>query len=558
MTDTRERIDFDVLFVGAGPANLAGAIRLMQLAAERNLQIEVAVIEKGGDIGSHALSGAILNPIALRELFPDYRSAGCPVETDVRGDGLYLLTEKHQYKVPFVPKYLRNEGYHVVSLSKFVRWLADQAETLGVNLFPGFAGQEILFEGNNNRVIGIRTGDKGVDAHGKAKPNFEPGIDIVAKVTAFGEGAKGSLLRELDQKCQIFDSAMSQTFETGIKEVIQLPEQNFFSDSPINDIHTLGYPLDLNAHSGGFIYEMKDNKISLGFVVGLAYTNPMTDLYEAFTRFKQHPFVRDIIEGGKVVEQGARALGNSGYYAIPKLAVNGAVLVGSSASMTNAPALKGIHTAMKSGMLAAEAIMEALTKEDVTEKTLSVYNRLFENSWLRNDVYAGRNFAQAVSKRVRAKLTHLGAQYLTGGRGIIDGMPTHEDSETLQPLKSSDQSATQKQRAPLVYDNVLFVDKLTGVYLSKTQHREDEPCHLIVHDTRLCVTECLKRYRSPCTRFCPGNVYEIETDEVTGESKLKLNPSNCLHCKTCEIKDPYKNITWTCPEGGEGPKYTLT
>jgi electron-transferring-flavoprotein dehydrogenase len=561
MTNAREKIDFDVLFVGGGPANLAGAIRLMQLAEEKGLQVEVALIEKGGEVGSHALSGAILNPVALKELFPNYDADGCPIETDVRGDALCFLTEGSHHELPFVPRYMRNKGFHIVSLSRFVRWLATKAEALGVNIFPGFAGQEVLYDENDNTVIGVRTGDKGLDRRGEPKANFEPGIDIMAKVTSFGEGAKGSLLRELDKTCQIFDSQISQTFETGIKEVIQLPDVNFFSDSPINDIHTIGYPLGLNTHSGGFVYEMKDNKVALGLVIGLAYDDPMVDPYAAFIRFKKHPFIHRIIQGGRVIEQGARVLGNGGYYTIPRLAVGGGVIVGAGASMLNAPALKGIHTAMKSGMLAAEAIVEALRKGDFSRQTLSLYHDLFESSWLRAETYAGRNFAQALSKKMPAKLFHLGAQYLTGGRGLIDKMPVRKDWQTLRPLKdrNDEVSPSLGETGPKpAYDNILFVDKLMGVYLSKTQHREDEPCHLIVHDTLLCVTECFDHYGCPCTRFCPGNVYEIEIDETSREKKLKLNPSNCLHCKTCEIKDPYENITWTCPEGGEGPKYTVT
>lgn len=558
MTNSREKIDFDVLFVGAGPANLAGAIHLMQLAGQQGLQLEVAIIEKGSDVGAHSLSGAILNPSALKELLPEYRTAGCPIEVDVRGDGLYFLTETSHYSVPFVPSYMRNEGFHIISQSRFVRWLGAQAEALGVNIFPGFAGQEVLYRDNDNTVIGIRTGDKGRTREGGAKSNFEPGIDIMAKVTCFGEGTQGSLLRELDKRCQIFDSSIPPTFETGIKEVIQVPEAGFFSRSPINDIHTVGYPLSLNTHSGGFVYEMKDNKVALGFVVGLGYEDPMIDLYETFSRFKQHPFIRDIIAGGKVIEQGARALGNSGYYAVPKLAVGGAVLAGAGASMLNAPALKGIHTAMKSGMLAAEAILEAFSRRDFSEKQLSRYRDLFEESWLKDELFQGRNFAQAASRRIPAKFFHLGAQYLTGGRGLMDKMPVRKDSQTLRPLKEGNSTPDIPERETPVYDNILFVDKLTGVYLSRTQHREDEPCHLVVHDTHLCVTECLEQYRCPCTRFCPGNVYEIESADTTGKPRLKINPSNCLHCKTCEIKDPYENITWTCPEGGEGPRYTLT
>jgi len=557
MTNTREQIEFDVLFVGGGPANLAGAIRLMQLAGEKNLELEVALIEKGADIGSHALSGAIMDPVAVKELIPNYKEVGCPIENDVRGDSFYVLTKQWQYAAPFVPKYMKNKGFHIISLSKFVRWLASIAQDLGVNIFPGFAGTEVLYGQDNKTVIGVRTGDKGLGHDGQPKSNFEPGIDIMAKVTSFGEGAKGSLLREIATKLRLFDPKVPQTFETGIKEVIQLPESNFFSDNPVNDIHTLGYPLDLDTHSGGFIYEMKNNKVSVGLVVGLGYHNPMIDLYEEFIRFKKHPFVRGIISGGRVVEQGTRTLGNGSYYTMPKLAVDGAVFVGASASMLNAPALKGIHTSMKSGMLAAKAILEALSKEDFTQQTLYAYHDMFNKSWLKDEVYEGRNFAQALSKKMPAKIFHLGAQYLTQGRGFVDKMSIEKDSNTLSPLKDGDFQTAGRRYGKHDHDDVLFLDKLTGVYMSKTQHREDQPCHLIIHNPELCVNECLKDYRAPCTRFCPGNVYEMEIEQGTQEKRLKLNPSNCLHCKTCEIKDPYENITWTCPEGGDGPKYTM-
>lgn len=557
MTRVREQIELDVLFVGGGPANLAGAIHLMQLAKRGDLDLEVALIEKGADIGSHALSGAVLNPIALKQLMPNYREAGCPIETDVRGDEFYFLTKRSHYPVPFVPKYMRNKGFHIISLSKFVRWFATIAEDLGVNIFPGFAGKEVLYGQDDKTVIGVRTGDKGLGKDGTPKANFEPGVDIMAKVTVLGEGANGTLLREISKKLNIFAGKMPQTFETGIKEVIQLPERNYFVNSSGNDIHTFGYPLGLNTHGGGFIYEMKDNRVSIGLIVGLGYQDPMLDLYEEFIRFKRHPLVRDIISGGRVMEQGARVIGNGGYYTMPKLAVDGAVFGGGSASMLNALGLKGIHTSMKSGMLAAEAILEAFRKGSFTQETLASYHHLFENSWLREELYRGRNLARAVSKKGFVKFFHLGAQYLTGGRGIFEKTPIKKDSQTLEPLKHAHLQASKRRPGKQVYDGVLFLDKLTGVYLSKTQHREDQPCHLIVHDLDLCVHECFNTYRCPCTRFCPGNVYEMEIDDNTQKRRLKLNPSNCLHCKTCEIKDPYGNITWTCPEGGDGPGYTV-
>ena len=550
----REKIEFDVLFVGGGPANLAGAIHLMQLATSKGIHLEVAMIEKGAEIGCHALSGAVLNPIALAELMPDYREKGCPIEVDVRGEELRFLTETSQYRVPFVPRYMKNRGFHIISLSRFVRWLAEIAEGLGVNIFPGFAGKEVRYASDRKTVIGIRTGDKGLGKDGRPRANFEPGIDILAKVTVLGEGAGGSLLREVSGALNIFSGKMPQTFETGIKEVIELPEGNYFLSSRGNVIHTFGYPLGLNTHGGGFIYQMKDNRVSVGFVVGLSYRDPMLDLYEEFMRFKRHPFAQRIISGGRVLEHGARTLTSSGYYSIPKLSVDGAVFVGTGASMLNAPALKGIHTSMKSGMLAAETMIEAFQKGDFTQDTLKCYQELIESTWLKEELYRGRNFAQTVSKEGLIKFFHLGAQYLTGGRGIIDKMPIAKDSDTLKSLRPE---ASPRKKVKAVYDDVLFVDKLTGVYLSKTQHREDQPSHLIIHDPKLCVEQCFRTYRCPCTRFCPGNVYELEIDENTDEKRLKVNPANCLHCKTCEIKDPYGNITWTCPEGGDGPKYTI-
>jgi electron-transferring-flavoprotein dehydrogenase len=556
MNVERESIEFDVLFVGGGPANLAGAIRLMQLARENNFNLEVALIEKGSEMGSHALSGAVLNPIALKELMPNFLEKGCPIENPVRGDEFYLLTRNRYYPLPFTPRYLHNKGFYIVSLSKLVRWLAGLAEELGVNIFPGFAGKEVLYDQDQKHIVGIRTGDKGFGKDGAPKDNFEPGIDLMAKATVFGEGARGSLMKELAKKLDIFSGKMPQVFETGIEEVIQLSEDNYFKTSKGNDIHLLGYPLELNIPGGGFIYEMKDNQVTIGFLTGLCYQDPMLDLYKNFIRFKQHPFVADIIKNGKVIEQGARAVCTGGYYTMPRLAVDGGLFVGGSASMMNMPGLKGIHVCMKSGMLAAEAIFQALQEGSFTAESFGNYQQQLEKSWVKEEMHKGRNFYQALSRNALMKFFHLGAQYVTNGRGIFDGMPLEEDYKTFKPVKAYDNDGPEEFDKS-VYDGVLYVDKLTGVYLSKTKHREDQPSHIIVHDTDLCVNECFNSYRSPCTRFCPGDVYEIEEDENSDQRRLKLNPSNCLHCKTCDIKDPYKNITWTCPEGGDGPGYTV-
>jgi len=567
MNIEREIIEFDVLFVGGGPASLAGAVRLMQLANEKNISLEVGLIEKGGEIGSHALSGAILNPIALKELIPNFIEKGCPVEATVRDDEFYFLTQKKAIRSPLTPRYMHNKGFYVISLSQFTKWLGSIAEELGVNIFPGFAGKEVLYgdigsslrleptrRDDQKRIIGIRTGDKGLDKEGNPKGNFEPGIDIISKITIFGEGARGSLTQDIAKKLGISYGKMKQVFETGIKEVIQLPKENYFKTSKGNDIHTLGYPLGLNTPGGGFIYEMKDNRVSVGFLTGLCYENPMLDLYDEFIRFKRHPFVANIIKDGKVIEQGARTVSTGGYYTIPQLAVDGAMFIGGGAAMQNVPGLKGIHVSMKSGMLAAEAALSAIEKGDFTKESLEDYQKLFESSWLKPEIYEGRNFSSALAKRFPIKFIYLGAQYFTGGKGIRDEMFIQEDYKGLKPLKSSEH---QKPSFSKKLDGQLYVDKLTGVYLSKTMHREDQPSHIVVHDQNICVNECFHTFKNPCTRFCPGNVYEIETDEKTSERRLKLNPANCLHCKTCDIKDPYQNITWRCPEGGEGPGYTV-
>jgi electron-transferring-flavoprotein dehydrogenase len=554
MNTERETIDFDVLFVGGGPASLAGAISLMQQAQAKGIELEVALIEKGSEIGSHAISGAVLNPIALDELIPDYIEKGCPVETTVRDDEFWFLTRNRSYRIPFTPRYMHNKGCLIISLSRFVRWLEKIAEELGVNIFPGFTGKEVLFGQDQKTIIGVRTGDKGIGPDGEPKKNFEPGIDLMAKVVVFGEGAKGSLMRDVESKLNISSGKMPQVYETGIKEVIQLTENNYFNTSKGNDIHTLGYPLGLNTPGGGFIYEMAENRLTLGYLVGLCYEDAMLDPYEEFIKFKMHPFVADIIKDGKVVEQGARTVSTGGYFTMPRLAVDGGLFVGGSAAVQNTPGLKGIHLSMKSGMLAAEAIMAAFEKDNFSQETLEHYVRLLEESWAQKEIYEGRNFSQALSKKGLTKFFHLGAQYFSKGRGFLDKMPIEQDSQTLKPLKSNfDDSGTDFDKK--IFDGVLYVDKLTGVYLSKTMHREDQPSHIIVNDLAICVDECYTTYRNPCTRFCPGNVYEIEVDEKTSQRRLKLNPSNCFHCKTCEIKDPYKNITWTCPEGGEGPSY---
>jgi len=546
----REALEFDVLFVGAGPANLAGAIHLKQLAQQQGREIEVCVIEKAESIGAHSLSGAVLDPAALRELMPDFREKGCPIEEADLRDGVFYLTATGQWRLPYTPPAMHNEGCFIISLSKFCAWLATIAEESGVNLFPGFAGVEALYDEAGRRVIGVRTGDKGVNKEGQPKTNFEPGVDLLAKVTVFGEGPKGSLLREVGKRLGIFAGRMPQVFETAVKEVIEIPAASPFLTSPFTVLHTFGYPLGLNTKGGGFLYRMKENRVSLGLVVGLDYEDPMLEPYQEFLRFKKHPLVADIIRGGKVLQQGAKTLSAGGYYTVPQLAVDGALFVGDSAALLNVQRLKGIHTAMKSGMLAAEAILAAVDKGDVSAGALSAYAEKLKASWVWKELFQARNFGQALSQKSLSKFITLGAQHLSGGRGFVDPLKIVDDAGTM---------AAGHLRAPTSVadlDGKLYLDKLTGVYLSGTKHEEDQPCHLQIPDPEICTGRCWETFRSPCTRFCPGQVYEMEQDE-SGRPRMKLNPSNCLHCKTCEIKDPFQNIIWTCPEGGGGPGYSI-
>ncbi len=437
MDETREALEFDVLFVGGGPANLSGAIHLMNMAQQAGKEIEVCLVEKAESIGSHSLSGAILDPVALQELIPDYLNKGCPIEQPKCIDDFYFLTATGKFRLPYTPSYMHNSGCHIISLSKYCVWLGEMAEEMGVMVFPGFAGIEVLYEAGGDRVTGIRTGDKGVDKDGNKRPNFEPGVDLKAKVTVFGEGPRGSLLREIGKKLGIFEGKMPQVFETAIKEVVEIPESSSFNTSATTVLHSFGYPLGFQTKGGGFIYKMRDNRVSLGFVVGLEYEDPLFEPYQAFLSFKKHPLIADIIRGGKVLQQGAKTLPAGGFYTMPRLALDGAVIVGDSASMLNIQRLKGVHTAMKSGMLAAEAILDALEKEDYSAETLGAYEQKVARSWIKKELYAARNFDQALSQKGAGKFITIGAQYLSGGRGFIDPMEIKKDHLSLRKLQNT-------------------------------------------------------------------------------------------------------------------------
>ncbi len=553
MSDTdREIIEIDVLFIGAGPASLAGAIRLAQLCREKGVELEIAIIEKGAGVGNHCISGAVMNPVALEELLPDYKALGCPISNMVCGEEFYYLTHKRAFRVPFIPGYLHNKGYPIISLSGFSRWLGQIAEELGIMILPEFCGSEILFSSDQRGVAGVRIGDKGLGKDGSATSLYEPGPDIRAKVTVFGEGARGSLFRQLDRELGLSPKGIPQTYEVGIKEVIRLSPDSSFRLGQRSVIHTLGYPVGLNPAGGGFIYELADNMIGIGFLTALNYEDPYMDPYENFLAYKHHPLVADIIENGEVIEQGARTVTNGGYYALPEMVVDGGIIIGACAGIQNPHQLKGIHSSMKTGMLAAEAILDAFSKSDFSKKGLGLYQTLFDGSWVKADMFYGRHFFGAVSKKGPGKFFHIGLQYLLNGRDISNPMKIEPDLAALKEISSHE----PKKQGDISCDGKLYLDKLTGVYLAKTKHREDQPAHLIIHDIRICEGLCYTRYRCPCTRFCPANVYEIEVDEMEGTPRLIVNHSNCLHCKTCDIKDPFGNITWTCPEGGSGPAYT--
>ncbi len=559
-------MEVDVLFVGGGIASLSGALHLSNLIRQHNKKVEqagkgktldeivIAVLEKGADIGSHSISGAIMDPVALKELVPDFLEKGAPFESEVTKEQVCLLTRKGRINSPIIPPPLNNHGNYVLSLSKLTNWLGKLAEENGVDIFPGFAGTEILYEGSG--VIGVRTGDKGIDPDGNKKANYEPGIDVCAKVTVFGEGSRGNLTKGLIEKTQLDAGKNPQTYVIGVKEVWEVPEGRL---KPGSVVHTMGYPLKSNTYGGGFIYGMKGNTLAAGLLIGLDYEDPFLDPHLEFQRFKLHPFVAEILKDGKVVQYGAKTAPVGGYFSIPKIALDGGVIVGDSANLFISQKIKGIHIAMKSGMLAAETILGALLKGDFTASQLDNYERSLYRSYIGKELYRVRNFHQAFQKGLWMGVIKAGVQYILGGRilkGRLPASPDFSHQKKVIDLYGTD-TPTDEQRGLIKFDGKRTFDKATDVYYSGTIHEEQQPAHLKILDLNTCYTRCSEEYRNPCTRFCPTNVYEMEMDEVTGNPSMKLNFSNCVHCKTCDIKDPYENIIWVPPEGGGGPKYTV-
>jgi electron-transferring-flavoprotein dehydrogenase len=544
----RDRLEVDVLFVGAGPASLAGAIRLGQLAQEAGRALEVMVIEKGGEVGHHGLSGAVMDPRALDELLPAWRESA-PVESPVTSDELWFLTERRKIKAPLVPPPLRNRGKYVTSLQKLCKWLGDRAEDVGVQVFPAFPGQELLWHGN--RAIGVRTGDKGLDHNGRPKANYEPGADILAKVVVLGEGPRGTLAKQAAARLALDAGREPQVYAAGVKELWQLPDDRFKAGAVI---HTLGYPLPPETFGGGFIYGMSGNVLDIGFVTGLDYQNPTTDPHNELQRMKLHPAVRKMLEGAKLIRYGAKAIPEGGLFAMPRAYADGLLIVGDSAGFLNGMRLKGIHLGMKSGMLAAETIWEALQAGTSDAETLSSYERRFRDSWAYAELRTARNFHQGFARGMLSGLINAGLSTLTGGAGFgyIDKLPGEPGYARMAKLGWAPK---ETPRAPI--DNVLTFDKLTDVYNSGTMHEENQPCHLIVSDTDICRDRCTVEYGNPCRHFCPAAVYEPLFEPADGkfQGRLQINFTNCVHCKTCDIADPYQIITWVPPQGGEGPVY---
>jgi electron-transferring-flavoprotein dehydrogenase len=549
----RETLDLDILVVGGGPAGMSAALRLAQLQQEKGGDpLAIAVLDKAREAGAHELSGAVLDPSTLRDLIPDFEAKGAPLAAPVHHDSVYFFTRRGKIKFPIIPPPLRNHGNYIISLNKFVKWLSSQVEASGVDIFSGFAASEVLYDGHT--VVGVRTGDRGIDKKGQRKPTFEPGVDIRAKVTIFCDGVRGNLTKTLVDKFRLDNGKLPQIYALGIKELWEIPKDRM---SPGSVIHTMGYPLRMEEFGGAFIYAMPDGLLSIGFVSGLDYRDPMFDPHLTFQRFKLHPFIKSLLEGGKMVRYGAKALPEGGWHTVPRVHMDGALIAGDAAGFMNSMRLKGIHLAMRTGMLAAETAFDAVRAGDVSAKALERYQQLIDASAVRRELYPVRNVHQAFGHGLLAGLMFSGLSLVTGGWWIRDPMPGHAGHERMRKrseyyegnLPSPDQPVK-----PVKIDRQLTFDRVTGVHHSGTRHLEDQPSHLIVHDTDICRTRCRIEYGNPCTRFCPASVYEM-VDAGDGTKKLHINASNCVHCKTCDIMDPYQIIDWVPPEGGEGPQY---
>jgi len=557
----REQLEADVLIVGAGPAGLSCALHLANLIKKHNesgakpeLSAEnIYVLEKGREIGAHQLSGAILNPKALAELVPDFEKSA-PLDTPVTDSAALLFTESSSFRFPVTPPPFQNKGNYVVSLNRIVKWLGGLVEAAGVNVFKEFGGADLVYK--NSAVAGVITEDKGLDKNGKPKDNYTPGYELRAKVTVLAEGTRGSLTKKLVAEKKL-DNINPQSYGIGIKELWDVQPGRI---EPGYVAHTLGWPVSTDMYGGGWIYGLVNNRVSIGLVLALEYADPQFDPHAAFQKWKTHPFVKKLLDGGKLVRYGAKSLPYGGWYAMPRNTADGVLIIGDSGSFLDSQRLKGIHLAMKSGMLAAETIFEALKTGDASAKTLGGFQSGVEQSYIRDEMWKVRNFHQSFQHGMFRGFFHTAFQQITGGRGLVDPMHAEAGYKHYKKIRAAKSSQDSEER--FKGDGKLTFDRLTDVYHSGTRHEEDQPCHLHVLDTNICITRCVEEYGNPCQYFCPAAVYEIarEVDRsaVAGETerlRLKINFANCVHCKTCDIADPYQIIDWVLPEGGGGPNY---
>jgi electron-transferring-flavoprotein dehydrogenase len=566
----------DIVIVGGGPAGMACALRLSQLIDDHNTRHPEAllskeniyVLEKAREAGQHCLSGALLDPRSMNELLPGFENEA-PLDAEVHKEAVYFLTRKEHYQLPMTPPALRDHGNYVISINRFVKWLAGKVEEAGITIFTGFAGSELLFErdgerdGEGDRVIGVRTDDKGVDKQNERKSNFEPGYDIKAKVVVLAEGSRGSLTKQLIEKFDLMKDRNPQTYGVGVKELWEVPPGRIHAGEVV---YTMGYPLTRREYGGAWMYgsksqDSKDNTVSLGFVTGLDYRDPRLDPQHVLQAFKQHPFIAKLLAGGKMIRYGAKSLPYGGWWSLPPLGGNGWMIVGDAAGFLNSARLKGIHLAIKSGMLAAETAFEALLDSGSSpaklSETLAKFQRGVETSWIHDELWPVRNFHQGFQHGMVAGMFNTVLQEIFDG-GLRHRVPSHAGHENMERVANlpADGGPEAHLIGAAKGDGKLTFDKLTDLYYSGTKHEEDQPAHLLIHDTDVCNNRCVREFGSPCQNFCPANVYEMVDDASAPEGKrISLNPANCVHCKTCDIQDPYQIITWVPPEGGGGPNY---
>lgn len=544
----RESMAYDVVIVGAGPSGLAAAIQLKQHAAEADAEIGVCVLEKGSEVGAHILSGAVLETRALDELIPDWRDREAPINTPVSDEKFLFLRETGATSIPtgLLPPALKNHGNHIISLGNLCRWLGEQAEALGVEIYPGFAASEVLFD-DDGAVRGVATGDMGIGVDGEPTANYTQGIELHARYTFFAEGCRGQLGRQLMDRFDLRANVEAQTYGIGIKELWEVdPAQH----KPGLVMHTAGWPLDTKTYGGSFLYHLEDNQVAVGYVIGLDYRNPYLSPFDEFQRFKTHPSVRPVLEGGKRISYGARALNEGGVQSLPEMVFPGGAFIGCEAGTLNVPKIKGTHTAMKSGMVAADAAFDALTGDDAPPSSLAGFTAAFKASWAYVELRKARNFRPSFKFGLFMGTLLSGLdQVVLRGHAPWTLKHGHADHETLEP---------KSQHKPIDYpkpDGKVSFDKLSSVFISNTNHEENQPPHLTLKDPDVPITVNLELYDAPEQRFCPASVYEILTDDDGGNPRLQINAQNCVHCKTCDIKDPTQNIVWVAPEGGGGPNY---